>query len=380
MRMKFGFFLMPAHAPRENPTLAYERDLRLIEYAESLGFDEFWVGEHHTGGWEIIPAPDIFMSAAAQRTKRIRLGAGVVNLPYHHPFDVAERMAFLDQLTYGRIMLGVGPGVLPTDIKLYDLDQPKVRPMMDESLEIILRLFREDGPVTYEGEYWTIKEMELQVKCYQEPHLPIAVASTGRPHSLEVAAQHGLQLLSANFQSGASGAALGKQWEVLEGLAADKGTTVRRDDWRIANYLYIADTTEKAFDDIQAGAERELREYFFPLGVKPSYEEYPGQPAEEIDLRQAIRKKGWIIGDPDDCIRALQDQLAGSGGFGGMLITSTEWTSQENWNHCLELFARYVMPEFQRSNRGTKSSWQRMLDASEAGSLATPYGPGKRIE
>ncbi len=380
MRMKFGFFLMPAHQPRENPTFCYERDLRLIEYAEYLGYDEFWIGEHHSGGWETIPAPDIFIAAAAQRTKRIRLGTGVVNLPYHHPFHVAERMAFLDHLTYGRVMLGVGPGALPPDIKMMDIKYEKLRPMMDESLDIILKLFRTDGRITYEGQFWTLKDVELQVKCYQEPHLPVAVAGTGRPHSLDIASTYGLQFLSANFQVGATGEAMGKQWRSLEEKAQAKGTTVRRDDWRIANYLYVADTREKAYADIEKGAEEELRQYFFPLGIKPSYEAYPGQPAEEIDLRQAMRKRGWIIGDPDDCIRMLKEMEQGTGGFGGLLITATEWTSLENWRHCLELFTRYVMPEFQGTTRGTKGAWQRMTEDSAAGRLPSPYGPVSRSQ
>ena len=162
--MRFGFFMMPSHSHRDNPTLAFERDLQLIELAESLGFDEFWVGEHHSGAWETIPAPDIFLAAAATRTKRIRLGTAVINLPYHHPFHVAERMAFLDHLSYGRVMLGCGPGVLSTDIQLFGLNPPDLRPMMNESLDIILKLYREDGLVSYDGKYWQIKDMEIQVK------------------------------------------------------------------------------------------------------------------------------------------------------------------------------------------------------------------------
>ena len=175
--MKFGFFMMPSHSHRENPTLAFERDLGMIEYTESLGFDEFWVGEHHTGGWETIPAPDIFLASAGARTKRIRLGTAVINLSYHHPLDVAERMAFLDHLTYGRVMLGCGPGILAPDVKLFGLDPTELRPMMNESLDIILKLYREDGLISYEGDYWQIKDMEVQVKPYQEPHLPVYTVS-----------------------------------------------------------------------------------------------------------------------------------------------------------------------------------------------------------
>ena len=152
--MRFGFFLMPCHGPTVNPTLAYEEDLQLAEYGESLGFEEFWVGEHHSGGWEIIPAPDIFIGAAAQRTSTIKLGTGVIGLPHYHPFPVAERMAFLDHLTRGRLMMGVGPGALPSDVKMLGIPIEDMRPMMDESLGIIIKLYEAEEPLTYEGSYW----------------------------------------------------------------------------------------------------------------------------------------------------------------------------------------------------------------------------------
>ena len=235
--MKFGFFMMPAHAPGENPTLAFDRDLELIELSESAGFDEFWIGEHHSAGWEIIPSPEIFIAAAAQRTKTIRLGTGVVNLPFHDPFLVAERIAFLDHITHGRLDFGVGPGVLPTDYRLFGIPQDDLRPMMDESLDIILKLFREDGPVTYEGQYWTIRDRELMVKPYQEPHTPIAIASFGGPHGIGLAAKYGLQLLSGTFLVPADGQQLRTQWESLEQEAKAAGQTVNRDDWRTVSSL-----------------------------------------------------------------------------------------------------------------------------------------------
>ena len=226
--MKFGLFMMPLHHPTENPTLAFQRDLQLIEYVEDLGFEEIWVGEHHTGGWETIPSPDIFISAAAQRTKRIRIGTGVVSLPFQHPFVVAERMAFLDHLTYGRIMLGVGPGVLPSDAKLFGLEAAQLRPMLNEALEIILKLYQEPGPVTYEGEYWTLREMALQLRPYQKPHLPLAVASAGGSNSLELAGKYGLLILSALFSVGQTSRrpspGVGEGRRICEGERADGQT------------------------------------------------------------------------------------------------------------------------------------------------------------
>ncbi len=148
-RMKFGIFLGPFHRVGENPTLAIDRDLELVQRLDHLGYDEAWIGEHHSAGWETISSPELFMAVAADRTRHIKLGTGVVSLPYHHPFMVANRMVQLDHMTHGRVMLGVGPGALPGDAYMMGIDPTTQREKMDESLGIILRLFTEDAPITY---------------------------------------------------------------------------------------------------------------------------------------------------------------------------------------------------------------------------------------
>ena len=104
--MQFGLFVAPFHKMGENPTLCYQRDLETVEWVERLGYDEVFIGEHHSAGWEIIPSPELFIAHAAARTRSIRLGTGVVSIPYHHPFNVAARIAFLDHLTRGRLIFG----------------------------------------------------------------------------------------------------------------------------------------------------------------------------------------------------------------------------------------------------------------------------------
>jgi limonene 1,2-monooxygenase len=114
-RLRFGVFLAPFHKPGINPTLALQSDLELIQWLDRCGYDEAWFGEHHSAGTELSASPEIFMAVAAERTRHIKLGSGVVSLSYHNPLWVAERMVLLDHLTRGRVMLGVGPGSLPTD-------------------------------------------------------------------------------------------------------------------------------------------------------------------------------------------------------------------------------------------------------------------------
>ena len=378
--MKFGLFMMPAHSHNDNPTLAFERDLQLIEYTESLGFDEFWVGEHHSGGWENIPSPDIFLAAAASRTKRIGLGTAVINLPYHHPFHVAERMAFLDHLTYGRLMMGCGPGVLGPDIQLFDLDPAELRPMMNESVDIILKLFREDGLISHEGNYWQIKDMEIQVKPYQQPHVPVYMVSSGSGNSIRVAAERGLPVISAAFTlPGAM--ELSQQWQTYQQIAQDSGYSVSRDDWRVGNIaIYLADSTEEAFQDVAEGALSEINQYSFNAGGKPTYEAYPGQPADEITFEQIVEQRGWIVGDPDYCVRRIKELEEVTGGFGGLLMLTTEWATTEKWHRSLELFARYVMPQFKGTLKGIHNSYYRMAEDNRLGRLPEARSSAVRVD
>src|SRR5438874_2715789 len=152
--LRFGVFLAPFHPAGQNPTLALERDLELITRLDELGFDEAWVGEHHSAGFEIIASPEVFIAAAAQRTRHIRLGTGVSSLPYHQPMMLADRMVLLDHLTRGRVMLGVGPGALPSDAHMLGIEPDRQRSMMEESLEAIVHLLTSDEPLTVKTDWF----------------------------------------------------------------------------------------------------------------------------------------------------------------------------------------------------------------------------------
>src|SRR4030081_3053040 len=146
--LTFGIFLAPFHRLGENPTLAIDRDVELIQWLDSRGYDEAWIGEHHSAGWEIIASPEIFIGVAADRTRTIMLGSGVTSLPYHHPLMVAQRFVQLDHMTRGRTMLGVGPGALVSDAYMMGIDPDTQRRRMDESLGAIVALLEGRAPVT----------------------------------------------------------------------------------------------------------------------------------------------------------------------------------------------------------------------------------------
>src|SRR4029077_2022097 len=170
--MKFGIFMAPFHRVGENPTLCFERDMQLIESLDELGFEEAFIGEHHSSGWEIISSPEIFMAVAATRTKRIKLRSRVVSIPYHHPFNVANRFALLDHLTHGRVMLGCGPGALAADAYMLGIESTTQRKRMVEGVSGIIRLFTEEGKISIDGSYFKLVDAHLQVKPFQQPEMP----------------------------------------------------------------------------------------------------------------------------------------------------------------------------------------------------------------
>jgi limonene 1,2-monooxygenase len=348
--MKFGIFMAPFHRVGENPALAFERDLQLIEWLDELGYDEAFVGEHHSAGWEIISSPEIFMAVAATRTKRIMLGSGVVSVPYHHPFHIANRFALLDQLTHGRVILGCGPGALPSDAFMLGIETTTQRDRMVEGVQAIKRLFTEDGGVTIDGSYFSMRDAHLQVKPFQKPHMPIFVANTFSPSGMVAAGKLGSGVLSiATFAPGGLNE-LPKRWKMAEDIAAENGTTVDRKNWRLVFPVHLAESKEEALADIRDGCNRWIHEYFIgTLGAQIQFQEYPNQPTSEMTADRMAARGGVIVGTPDDAVKSINQAIeaSGAGGFGGMLILAHEWASREKTLRSYELMARYVAPHFQ---------------------------------
>ena len=344
-RMKFGVFLGPFHRVGENPTLAIDRDLELVQWLDQLGYDEAWIGEHHSAGWEIIASPEIFMGVAADRTKNIKLGSGVISLPYHHPLMVADRMVQLDHMTHGRVMLGVGPGALPGDAYMMGIPPEVQRARMDESLGVIMRLFTETEPVTYKCDWFELNEGLLQLRPYQKPHMPIAVASVQTGSGVTLAGKHGASVLTITVprDPSAGPSDLKGLWEIAEESAAEHGNTMNRDDWRLVLPVHLAETRQEALDDARMGSGRYLREY--SEGTNGRAPIFDG-PLEKV-IDQMADNGSWIIGTPDDCIEAIHKLDQQSGGFGGFLIQTVDWAPREKMLRSYELLARYVMPQFQ---------------------------------
>jgi limonene 1,2-monooxygenase len=341
-RMKFGIFLAPFHRPDDNPTLAFDRDLELIEALDHLGYDEAWIGEHHSAGWEMIADPVSFMAVAADRTRTIRLGSGVISLPYHHPLIVADRFIQLDHMTRGRAMLGVGPGALTSDAHMMGIDAVTQRRRMDESLTAILALFEGKEPVNMETDWFTLSDARLQLAPYSDPYPTIAVANVLSPAGATSAGKHGAGILSIGASMPGGLVSLKETWGWAEKAAAEAGRTVDRGEWRLVQAMHLAESREEAFADIEAGRIHELHNYWQPVLARP----VPDDPYEET-AQHAVDTGSAIIGTPQDAIDAIERMIELSSGMGGVMLLAHEWANREKTLKSFELWARYVAPHFQ---------------------------------
>ena len=353
-RMKFGIFLGPFHRVGENPTLAIRRDIELVEWLDQLGYDEAWIGEHHSAGWEIISSPEVFIAAAAERTQQIKLGTGVISLPYHPPFMVANRMVQLDHMTRGRVLFGVGPGALPGDAYMMGIDPTTQREKMDEALGVVIRLFTETEPITYKSDWFELREAVLQLRPYQKPHMPISVSSVQSPAGVALAGKHGASVLTITVprDPSAGPSDLKGLWSIAEESAAKHGHTMDRDEWRLTLPVHLAETREQALEEVRLGSGRYLREY--SEGTNGRKVAYDG-PLEGV-VDNMVDRGAWIVGTPDDCIEGINRLAEQSGGFGGFLVQTIDWAPREKMLHSFELLARYVMPQFQGSVVSTAAS------------------------
>ena len=341
--MKFGVFLAPFHRIGENPTLGLRRDVELIEWLDELGYSEAWIGEHHSAGWEVIASPELIIAQAAERTKHIKLGSGVTSLPYHHPLMVAQRFVQLDHMTKGRAMLGCGPGALVSDAYMLGIEPTDQRRRMMESLDAIMRLLACQEPVTMKTDWFEMREGRLHLAPYSDPCFEIAVASTITPFGMMAAGQHGLSVLSIGAGLPGGPEALPAQWKIAEDAAAKHGKTMDRKNWRIVVSAHVAEDDELALREVRKGERNETLTYF---------EETLGRPPGRADdpLRDGVKMGTTLVGSPETVakgIRRLQEYS--QGGFGGILFRAHEWATREQTMRSYELFARYVMPQFQGS-------------------------------
>jgi len=348
--LRSGIFLAPFHDLSQNPTLAMQRDMELLEHLDRLNYHEAWIGEHHSGGFEIIACPEMFIAAAAERTRHIRLGTGVVSLPYHNPFMLADRMVQLDHMTRGRAMFGVGPGSLVHDAKKIGIDPADQRRRMNESLDIQVALMRGES-VTRKSDWFDLQDARLQLPCYSQPMMELAVAAARSPSGALAAGRHGIGMLSIGGTSNDAMKHHIENWALYEEQARLHGKAADRKNWRLVTLFHIAETRDKARENVKFGLEK-FRDYFDDVATFPIVPEGITDP-----FTWFVESGAACIGTPDDAIAFVDRLLKGTGGFGVIMELAHNWADWDATRRHYELMARYVHPHFQRSREWRHESY-----------------------
>ena len=348
--LRHGIFLPPFHPNEENPTQCLERDLELIQWLDKLGFEEAWIGEHHSAGYEIISSPEIFIAFAAERTRHIRLGTGVASLPYHHPLMVADRIVQLDHMTRGRVMFGAGPGLLASDAIMMGIDPLTQRDRMAQALDAILRLFQ--GEVISEKTDWyTMEGCRLHLLPYTKPHPEVAVVSAITPSGGRLAGKYDLAMICVAATNPFGYDALASNWQIACDIAAERGRQMDPSRLRLVGPIHIAETREQAYANARFGFEKYL-------GYLNNNQPRFIVPAGKDPLEWFVENRYGVCGTPDDAIQLIERLYEKQGTFGAFLHQAHNWADFEATKRSYELYARYVMPHFSRANTPREASYR----------------------
>lgn len=298
---------------------------------------------------ELISSPELFIAAAAERTKQLRFGTGVVSLPYHNPLMVANRIIQLDHQTRGRVMFGAGPGLLSSDAWMLDIDPRAQRDRMEQALQVILRLFR--GEVVSERTDWfTLKDARCHLAPYQDPMPEVVVASAVTPSGGRLAGKYDLGMLCVAAADGPGFEVLRTNWDAACQIAAENGRKMDRGRLRLVAPIHIAETREQAMRDVRFGLDRYIK---YMNNNQPRFD----VPAGADPVSWWMETQGGVIGTPDDAVAEIQRLHDKQGGFGVMLNAIYQWVDFEPSKRSLALYQRYVVPRFNGANAPRVASY-----------------------
>jgi len=352
--LRHGAFLPPFHPMNENPAACIDRDLELMQWLDRLGFDEAWIGEHHSAGWELISSPELFIAVAAERTKSIKFGTGVISLPYHNPLMTANRIIQLDHHTRGRVMFGAGPGLLASDALMLGIDPDTQRDRMAEALDVILRFFKGET-VTEKTDWYNFVGARAHILPYTSPHPEVAVVSAVTPSGGRLAGKYGISMIAVAATNPFGYDALGSNWKIANDTAAEYGHTMDPSKLRLVGPMHIAETRAQAFENVKYGFDAYL-------GYLNNNQPRFIVPAGQNQAEWFVENKFGVIGTPDDAIALIERLYAKQGDFGAFLQQVHNWADFEQTKRSYELYQRYVIPHFSNANRPRIESFDWCAD------------------
>lgn len=361
--MDIGLFMVPYRLPETSLQDGFDWDMQVIRWADEYGLSEVWVGEHSTQRWEPVPSPELYLAAAIQQTKNIKLATGA-NVPANHnPVALAHRLMQFDHMSRGRLMVGLGAGAVKFDSQIHGTTDPKH--MMAEAVDILRKVWTTDGPFKYEGKYWSFDmpgyiedNSGPYLKPYQTPHPPLAMAGLS-PNSSTMMAAGKAGCLPMSFAINRD--YLAGHWQQYVEGAESAGHTPDRNEWRVAHAVLVADTDEEAMDLAVNGAlGRTYREWTFPQYAKAGMlplmaPELDNHDPATLSL-EYFAENHWLIGSPDTVIKKLERDLEVSGGFGTVISFTFDYLDKpEAFRRHLELLGTEVLPRIKDVKHKTET-------------------------
>ena len=329
--MRFGVFSVVDHYPAELPRTSgqfFGELLEQAEAAEQLGFDSFWVAEHHFHEYGAIPSPAVWLAAAAQRTRRIRLGSAVVVLPFRNPLQVAEDYAMVDVLSGGRLNLGVGSGYLRHEFEGFGVRVEDKRERFDEALDVVLRAWTGER-FSYDGRFHTVRDVRLNVVPVQRPRPPVWIAvlrNEAAPH----VGKRGFPMMMIPYATTERIDELAETVAGFRGAFADAGGDPRAASVPFGLHAYCADSFERATAEAKPAMDRYVRTRLY---------------ARQRPYELLVEKSLIAFGSPEDVIRvARRYEQAGLTDF--LAITNFGGLEHARVLRSMELLAKHVLPAF----------------------------------
>jgi luciferase family oxidoreductase group 1 len=342
MTMEFGTFLL-LQSPSARPSQEiYARGIELAQAADTLGFRNVWLAEHHFSTYGYLSRPVQLATYIAAKTTRLRVGTAVIVVPLHHPLVVAEEIATLDLVAGGRVDIGLGRGYQPYEFERLGLDLEESRARWEESVDIILRALG-GRPFSYEGKFFRIPETSVFPQPVQQPHPPIWITAQS-PASIEAAVRRGFNMLTGGF--GVPVERMVEFRRIFDRLVAEIRPP-RPLEVGVQRAVYVTDSEA----DARAAAEEARWNMRVTLSLRNRYERVEGGraipvPAPNEPETDDLLDRFLVIGTPSTCIRQIQ-RLRDTVGI--THFNSSFWfgdLAQGRVLRSMELFAREVIPAF----------------------------------
>jgi natural product biosynthesis luciferase-like monooxygenase protein len=348
--VKFGYYILNTYVPEldgESPTL-YAHWLEQIDAAEDLGFDSFWATEHHFryfGG--MLPNPQMLLAAAAQRTKRMRIGSAVTILPMHDPIRIAEDFAMLDLLSNGRLNFGAGRGMHPLEYAVFGADFKTAQLRLPEGLDIIVRAWTDDA-FEWNGKDYRYPKLTVYPKPHQKPHPPIYITANRDPESFQMIGRRGYHLMTLPWV--ATNELQRARVELYFDALREGGHRVETKDVFVMYPAYVGDSDVQARTDVLDHWKRWRLFALEALNLDPSKGEAYQNVFAHLDYDAMVQDSRGVFGGPETCVRILKRiiEVVGTTHIG--LVFHFGGLSQEKVLKSMERFAHLVMPALREAN------------------------------